>query len=51
MRLTVADMKYQVTFRERNDANGNFSENPPEFVDPELIEFRQCSSQLADLGE
>jgi hypothetical protein len=31
-------MKYQVTFRERNDAAGNPSENPPEFVDPELVD-------------
>ena len=31
-------MKYQVTFRERSDVNGNPSENPPEFVDPELVD-------------
>ncbi len=31
-------MKYQVTFRERTDANGNASENPPEFVEPELMD-------------
>lgn len=31
-------MKYQVTFRERNDAAGNPTENPPDFVEPELID-------------
>ena len=31
-------MKYQVTFRERTDASGNPSENPPEFVEPELMD-------------
>jgi hypothetical protein len=29
-------MKYRVTFRERNDQFGNPSENPPQFVEPEL---------------
>jgi hypothetical protein len=31
-------MKYQVTFRERTDAAGNPTENPPAFVDPELMD-------------
>ena len=31
-------MKYQVTFRQRNDVHGNTSENPPEFVEPELVD-------------
>lgn len=31
-------MKYQVTFRERTDGKGNPSENPPEFVEPELTD-------------
>jgi hypothetical protein len=31
-------MKYQVTFRERTDAVGNPSENPPAFVEPELMD-------------
>jgi hypothetical protein len=31
-------MKYQVSFRERTDANGNASEDPPDFVDPELVD-------------
>ncbi len=29
-------MKYQVSFRERTDGKGEPSENPPEFVEPEL---------------
>jgi hypothetical protein len=31
-------MKYRVTFRERTDAVGNPSENPPAFVEPELMD-------------
>lgn len=31
-------MKYQVTFRERTDAVGNPTENPPAFVEPELTD-------------
>ncbi len=31
-------MKYQVSFHERTDAKGQPSENPPEFVEPELDE-------------
>jgi hypothetical protein len=31
-------MKYRVTFVERNDGAGNRTENPPEFVDPELMD-------------
>jgi hypothetical protein len=31
-------MKYQVSFRERTDALGNPTENPPAFVEPELMD-------------
>ena len=31
-------MKYQVTFRERTNAVGNPTENPPLFVEPELMD-------------
>jgi hypothetical protein len=31
-------MKYQVSFRERTDATGNPTENPPAFVEPELMD-------------
>ena len=31
-------MKYQVTFMERTDGAGNPSENPPAFVEPELMD-------------
>lgn len=31
-------MKYRVTFLERTDEHGNPSENPPEFVEPELMD-------------
>ncbi len=31
-------MKYRVTFVERTDGRGNPSENPPEFVEPELTD-------------
>lgn len=31
-------MKYQVTFRERTDAKGDPTENPPDFVEPELTD-------------
>ena len=31
-------MKYQVSFRERTDAAGNATENPPAFVEPELMD-------------
>lgn len=31
-------MKYQVTFRERTDGIGNPTENPPAFVEPELMD-------------
>src|SRR5438105_2565804 len=31
-------MTYQVTFRERNDAVGNPTENPPAFIEPELMD-------------
>lgn len=31
-------MKYRVTFMERTDGAGNPTENPPEFVDPELMD-------------
>ena len=31
-------MKYRVVFRERNNAEGEPSENPPEFVEPELMD-------------
>ena len=31
-------MKYRVTFMERTDKAGNPSENPPEFVEPELTD-------------
>ena len=31
-------MKYRVTFQERTDGLGNPSENPPAFVEPELMD-------------
>lgn len=31
-------MRYQVTFRERTDGTGEPSENPPAFVEPELMD-------------
>ena len=31
-------MKYRVTFMERTDGVGNPTENPPAFVDPELMD-------------
>jgi len=31
-------MKYQVTFRERSDAEGKPTENPPSFLEPELVD-------------
>ncbi len=31
-------MKYRVTFMERTDGRGNPSENPPQFVEPELTD-------------
>lgn len=31
-------MKYQVTFRERTDGKGNPTEDPPAFVEPELMD-------------
>ena len=31
-------MRYQVSFRERTDASGNATENPPAFVEPELVD-------------
>jgi hypothetical protein len=31
-------MKYQVTFAERTNSMGEPSENPPEFVEPELVD-------------
>jgi hypothetical protein len=31
-------MKYRVTFMERTDGKGNPSENPPAFVEPELMD-------------
>ncbi len=31
-------MKYRVTFMERTDGRGNPTENPPEFVDPQLMD-------------
>ncbi len=31
-------MKYRVTFLERTDGEGNPSENPPEFVEPQLMD-------------
>ncbi|HLJ48745.1 MAG TPA: hypothetical protein VKU01_22165 [Bryobacteraceae bacterium] len=31
-------MKYRVTFLERTDAHGNPSENPPAFVEPQLMD-------------
>jgi hypothetical protein len=31
-------MKYRVTFVERTDGLGNPTENPPEFVEPELMD-------------
>jgi len=38
LRSLTSVMKYQVTFRERTDATGNPTENPPAFVEPELID-------------
>ena len=31
-------MKYRVTFLERTDEKGNPSENPPDFVEPQLVD-------------
>lgn len=31
-------MKYQVTFRQRSDGTGNPTDNPPAFVEPELVD-------------
>jgi hypothetical protein len=41
-------MKYQVTFRERNDVHGNPAENPPEFVEPELMDGIVLDSALVE---
>ena len=46
-RLTSV-MKYQVSFRERTNAHGNRTENPPEFVEPELMDGIVLNASLVE---
>ena len=41
-------MKYQVSFRERTDAAGNATENPPAFVEPELMDGIVLNATLVE---
>ncbi len=47
VRLTNV-MKYQVSFRERTDAAGNPTENPPAFVEPELMDGIVLNATLVE---
>jgi len=44
-------MKYRVTFAERTDGAGNPSENPPEFVEPELMDGVVLDAQFVERFE
>ena len=44
-------MKYRVTFVERTDGVGNPTENPPEFVEPELTDGVVLDSRFVERFE